>query len=628
MVTSLTSLPRRLRAAFFAYLALVATAGLTGRALAAEVTASLDRTSVAAGDGATLTIEINNGEATTPQAPQVPDLIIRGGGRSQQMSFYNGEMSSTTSFRYAVGSMKPGDYTIPPFTLKVDGTEVKTQPLKLKVLPSRNHQPGSLPPGNAGTIPPGGADATPGDGSTGFLTVEMVRKDARHAWVGEIVAVKIKAWFPENAQPVALNSKVQPEGSAFTLHNLSEEPHQGVEMRNGKRFRVLTWHGGLSAAKAGTYPPDLTLKAVVAVRDRAARPQRPRSPFGRDPFDDPFFDDFFTQVVRKEIELSSKNDAQPGIEVRALPTKGKPADFSGAVGKFAFQNTVIPDNWKTGEPQQVTAEISGEGNFNLLTQPELHPAENWKTYPGQSEFAAKDFASFSGTQTFRLNAVPRKGGSSGTHLQFSYFDPDAGRYETAKSPLQKIEVTGADLKSGDETVVSTDAPKPSSSPDGLAPVHADDTTVHGLMPPAFGPSFRIVLGASGAAVLAGVALARLRSVRGDPRRIAREAAEKATRAALQEAESFAARGDVPGFFAAARRALQVQLANSWGRPAQAITLADVTSRVPADSPVVEFFQEADRLEYSRAATPAGETLTAWRARLHEAMNSLPPTVPA
>lgn len=637
MVTTLASLSGRtasrggtLRAVVLTFLSLLAAVWSAGRAAAGDVTASLEQESVRAGEGTTLTIEITNGQASEPQAPAVPDLVIRSGRREQQIRFINGQTSSTTTYGYTVGSMKPGNYTIPPFTLTVDGVEMKTQPLKLKVLPSASQQPPGMSQGNAGNAPPAGADSVPDDGRFGFLTVELAAKDRAHAWVGEIAPVRIKAWLPENAR-VTLTANLQPEGSAFTLHNLSKEPQQGTEVRNGKRYTVLTWYGGLSAAKAGSYPPDLTLKASVAVRDRSARRQRPRSPFGRDPFgSDPFadFDDFFAPVIQKDVVLSSKTSDASSIEVRPLPVKGKPADFSGAVGKFAFENVTIPDKWQTGEPQQIKAAIGGEGNFNLLHEPALHPAENWKSYPGQSDFTAKDVASFAGAQNFRFNAVPRKAGKQDVHLAFTYFDPDTARYETATSPVKQIEVTGADLQAAPVLSTASDAPKKPSGPDSLAPLHTKDTAVQSLTPLAFRPAFRTTLGISVAAMLAGLVLGRLRSVREDPRRIAREATEKATRAALHEAETFASRGDIPGFFAAARHALQVRLAALWSQPAQAITLADVTARVPANSPVVEFFREADRLEFSPSARAGGEKLTEWRSLLHSAMQSLTASIPA
>ena len=577
---------------------------------AAEVTATLDRESVPAGEGAQFTIEIKDGDARPPQMPQVPDFVFQGPHRGRQMSFFNGQASSTTTFAYLVGSQKPGEYTIPAITLQVDGRQVQTQPLKLKVTPSANQQPQGLPQNNSAA---GGS--VPEDSELGFLTVELALKDRGHAWVGEIAPVRIKAWLPEGAR-ANLRSNIQPEGSAYTLHNISPQPQQGQEVRDGKRFQTVTWYGGLSTTKAGKYAPDLTVKATVAVRDRT---QRRRDP--RDPFSDPFFDSVMGQFTQKDVDLKSHKGPEAAIEVRPLPKEGRPADFSGAVGKFKLDQSVLPDSWHTGEPQQLTAVVSGEGNFKLLRRPDLLPAENWKTYEGDSEFAARDVASFAGTQTFKWNAVPRKGGAQDARMSFSYFDPDTARYETVSGQPKHIAVAGADVKDEPVPVAADDAPKKAAT-DNLAPQHPSDTMVRSLTPLAFRPAFRPALYSAGGAVLLGLILGLLRSRKTDPQRKAREAAERAAHAALHEAESFAARGDVPGFFTAARRALQVRLSALWSRPAQAITLADVAMRVPGDSPVVRIFREADRIEYGRSIPSADDSLADWRTLLHDAMKFL------
>lgn len=582
-----------------------------GLAGAADVTATLDRESVPAGEGAKFTIEIKDGDARPPQIPQVPDFVFQGPNRGRQMSYFNGVTSSTTTFTYVVGSLKPGDYTVPAITLVVDGQQVQTQPLKLKVTPSANQQPQGLPPNNAPAN-----DAVPEEGGAGFLTVELAAKDRKHAWVGEIAPVRIKAWLPEGVR-ASLRSNLQPEGSAFTLHNISPQPQQGLEMRDGKRFQTVTWYAGLSTTKAGTWPPDLTVNATVSVPDRS---QRRRDP--RDPFSDPFFDNAMGQFTQKDVDLKSHKGAEAAIEVRPLPKEGRPADFSGAVGKFKLDQAVIPDSWQTGEPQQLTAVVGGEGNFKLLRRPDLLPAENWKTYEGDADFAARDKASFAGIQTFKWNAVPRKGGTQEARISFSYFDPDTARYETVTSQPKRIAVAGADLKEEPAPAAAEDKPKKIPGSDNLAPQHTADSGVRSLTPLAFRPAFRPALYSAGGAVLLGLVLGRLRSVKTDPQRKARAAAEKAAHAALHEAESFASRGDASGFFAAARRALQVRLAALWSRPASAITLADVVTRVSDDSPVVRIFREADRIEYGRAIPSGTESLTNWRALLQDAMKSL------
>jgi hypothetical protein len=386
-------------------------------------------------------------------------------------------------------------------------------------------------------------------------------------------------------------------------------------VRNGKRYTVLTYYAGLSATKAGTYVPDLTLNATAIIRDR--------SPV--DPFDDPMAG-FFARPVQKEVELKTRSGDDSSIEVRALPLKDRPEDFNGAVGKFAFETVSLANQWQTGEPQTVTAVIKGEGNFNLLAQPELQPAKEWKAYAGQTEFTPQDAASFTGSQSFRFTAMPRKGGAQKVQLGFSYFDPETGHYQSVTSPLQPIEVRGENLAE-DTVATAADAPKKTPESGGLAPVHTSDSMVRGLMPYAFRPSFPVVLGSAGVLALAGLLAGRVRSVRRDPERVAREKAERAEREAMHEAESFASQGDVSGFLTAARQALQVKLAAQWNRPAQAITLADVAARVPADSPVVAFFREADRLTYSPGEEARHENLTTWRERLRDALRSLTAPVP-
>ena len=423
---------------------------LTTPLTAAEVTATLQPESVPAGQGATLTIRIVNGDVTALNAPEVPGLIFQGPNQGRQVNMVNGVTTSSMTLTYAVGSMTAGDYTIPPFTVTVDGAGVQTQPLKLKVTASAAQTPAGLPPGSAAGQSSAAPAPTAGEENLGFLTVELAGKVRKHAWVGEIAPVRIKAWLPAEAR-VSLNSPLQPEGSSFTLHNLSSQPQQGMEDHQGQRYLVATWYGGLSATKAGDYPPDLSMKISVQVPDRSGQGRRSN---------DPIFDRFFARMIQKEVTLRSKTDDSTRIEIRALPAEGRPDGFEGAVGKFTFGRTNIPARWKTGEPQQITAEVGGEGNFKLLQQPVLKSGRDWKSYDGQSNFTPKDAASFSGTSVFRFSQVPRQSGSEQVRLTFSYFDPDAATYKTAETPPQAIEVTGTDLPPEPETATPAIAPSP------------------------------------------------------------------------------------------------------------------------------------------------------------------------
>jgi hypothetical protein len=587
-------------------------------AYAAEIQAQLDRNSVPAGNAAELIIQISGGNVARPVIPQVKDLIVNSAGQSHQIQIINGTTNVSITYTYQVGSHTPGDYVIPSTSIVVDGETLSTKPLKLKVLAEDAVQPPAGIPnanGTAATEP----DSIASKNQFGFLTVEPATSDRKYVYVGEIAPVRIRAWIPADAQ-ASLRSGIQPEGKAFTLHNVSDKPEQTEEMKDGKRYLVVTWYGGISATKAGTYPASLSLQATVAVRDTSTSQTRPRT---GGPFDDPFFDQMMSQMnqhyIQKDITLNSSDQE---IEVRPLPTQGRPKDFTGAVGEFKMEPVKFPTTLHTGEPQQLDVSVSGKGNFALLKAPSLTPEDVWRSYPGKDEFTPNDQASFSGTKHFQFSMVPRKGGEQGASLVFSYFDPAEGAYKTIRCPDQKVFVAGADLEEPKDQAPVVAPQKKSGEPtDSLVAQKLERDSSRPLEPLIFRSLFINGLFLAGGLILLGPVLAFFRRRRDDPKRRALSAMEKAIRAALHTANQCAEVKDVSGYFVAARSAIQQRLGLLWDQPAQAITSAEVAERIPQDSPVAEFFREADLHEYSRSAL--GEQMfPRWQQLLDQALSDL------
>jgi len=583
---------------------------------AAEVAAQLDRNVVPAGSPAMLTLRISGGRASQPEIPEVPNLMVLPRGQSHGVEIVNGNMTTSATYTYAVGSNTPGDYQIPAIEVTVDGKKFTTMPIKLKVLANGAAQP---PPGvapNAGGAPPaGGGEPDAGDKRFGFLTISPVAQDRSYVYVGEIAPVRIQAWIPAGAH-ASLRSGIQPEGKAFTLHHVSDRPQQTEEIKDGKRYLVVTWYGGISATKAGKYPAALSVDVNVAVRDTAAR--QPRRRMGG-PFDDPFFDSMFDDmnapVIQKDVTL--KSDDQE-IEVRALPTDGKPAGFTGAVGDFRFDAWDMSAQWRTGEPGQIAARLSGTGNFALMNAPDLTPPDAWKTYPSKGEFTPGDIASFAGSKSFQFSAVPRKGGPQDVALSFSFFNPKSGTYQTITSPVKKLQVAGQDVVEDNHAVADSPVKEPAKKDeDYLVGQHPALSSPASLVPLVSRPEFRWLLGIGGGLCVLGGIIAWLRAWREDPARVARKALERVTREALATAGRCADAGDVAGFFAAARLAIQHRLGALWNQPAQAITLADISARIPDESPVSRFFREADRHAYGYQS--AGGIPPHWQALLDDAL---------
>ena len=622
MVTLFHQLNGVLRCVKIFIAALLCVSPIVSISNAAEVEAVLDRDAVPAGNGAMLSLKISGNQPAPPVIPPVDKLIVQPRGQSQQMQMFNGTTTVSTVYNYVVGSNTPGDYVIPAIEVTVGGNKVSTQPLKLKVLDAEAAQPPpGQPQGNSSNAQPAEpSQEETGEKRFGFLTVELADSARKHAYVGEIAPVRIRAWLPVESR-AQLRSGIQPEGKGFTLHNVTGQPQQTQEIRDGKRYLVVTWYGGISATKAGKYPASLSLNATVAVRDTSApKPQRRRM---GGPFDDPFFDSVFDSMnvpmIQKDVTLKSEDQE---IEVRPLPTEGRPAGFTGAVGKFKLERPEIPTNWKTGEPQQIGVQITGSGNFSLANSPELVPANGWKSYPAKSDFSAGDETSFSGTKSFRFSAVPRKGGGQDASLAFSYFDPDAGSYQTVTTAPQKVAVTGADIPEDEVAAAPAPEKKVEKKAAGMVGQHLKRSPSETLVPWVSRPSFGILLATSAFLVVFGRILAWFLMRPADPKRLERIAVEKATRDALEMAGKCAQAKDVPGFFAAARLAVQQRLGALWNQPAQAITSAEVLSRIPEDSPVARFFREADQYEYNRQSS--AEIQPQWRSLLDEAMASLTP----
>ncbi len=584
-------------------------------AQATEVSAQLDRDTVPAGDGAVFTLRITGGRAERPEMPQIENFIFQSRGQRIETQLYNGNSTTTAMYEYAVGSMTPGDYEIPAIELTVAGEKFSTQPLKLKVTAAEDAQaPNTQPPVAANPTPEEEPKEEQGEKRFGFLTVELADGQRKHAYVGEIAPVQIKAWFPAGAQ-MQPRSRIQPEGKGFTLQNLSEQPRQTQEVRDGKSYAVLTWFGGITATQSGKLAASLSLDATVAVRDLSAQKSQRRQTGS--PFDDPFFDRMFdrTPMIQKEVTL--KSDDQE-IEVRSLPSEGRPDGFTGAIGDFKFGQVQWPSEWKTGEPQQVIAQLTGSGNYTLMKAPELVPAAAWKSYSGKEEFTAGDAASFSGTKTFQWSSVPQKGGAQDVKLSFSYFDPAAEKYQTITSPAQNIQVSGKDVVADQvAAVTSLDNSLPKKEV-GLRGQYTGISSKRSLLPLVSRPSFLPLLVCSGLLCFLGLIFGFFRKRQNDPQRRARVKMELAIRDAMAAA---AAAREMPVFFAAARLALQHRLGALWNQPPQAITAAEVEARLPADSPVTRFFQAADGFEYGLSSS--GEITPQWRTLLDEALASIP-----
>jgi hypothetical protein len=145
-----------------------------------------------------------------------------------------------------------------------------------------------------------------------------------------------------------------------------------------------------------------------------------------------------TPVDRREVTLTG---APLVVEVRPLPEEGRPAEFGGAVGRFAVTAEAEPRELEFGDTLKLTLRIEGEGNLALLDPPRLDDLPGFHVYG-----ALDDRGSRLRTIVFDLAPTATVGEVPGIALPF--FDPEAEEYRTARSAPIPLVVRGAPAPEG------------------------------------------------------------------------------------------------------------------------------------------------------------------------------------
>jgi hypothetical protein len=130
------------------------------------------------------------------------------------------------------------------------------------------------------------------------------------------------------------------------------------------------------------------------------------------------------------------------ISVKALPESGKPADFSGAVGRFVFKVTPSKTNLKSGESLDLDVSVSGTGNLKLFTLPKPIVPTALEMYdPVHNEQVSTPLSGMTGKISDKYAIIPQyKGKYPIKPMVFTYFDLGSRSYKTITSPEIMVNV--------------------------------------------------------------------------------------------------------------------------------------------------------------------------------------------
>ena len=147
-----------------------------------------------------------------------------------------------------------------------------------------------------------------------------------------------------------------------------------------------------------------------------------------------FFSSQRSRVLRStEITI----DAQP------LPVKGKPANFTGAVGNYTISAAADITGIKVGDVVTVTVTVAGTGNLDLITSLNTPDISAFKSYdPKVSKTIANSSFVVGGGKTWEYILMPKSVGKlSVGPFTLSFFNPEDRSYHTISTDGINLTVT-------------------------------------------------------------------------------------------------------------------------------------------------------------------------------------------
>lgn len=384
-----------------------------------------------------------NADGKNFTAPSFEGFTVVGGpftSTSSSIQMVNGSVTRSTShsYTYALQAYKEGTFRVGSASLTVNGNKVSSEPFDVKVLPDNGASGGATggyTNGNSGQSQQSQSTNDPQvSGKDLFLRAIPSKKSV---YLGEQIVLTFKLYTKVPVSSLSMGKT--PSYAGFWTKDITENNggnlRQSSEYVNGIEYTTAEIQKVVIVPqRAGRFTIDpMTIECIAQVRTEGNR-RRSLDPFGF--FDDPFFNNNIANVKK---ELSSSSFA---IDVKNLPTTGKPDSFAGAVGNYSFKSEIDKTELSTNEAFTITLTVSGTGNIELLQMPEPVFPPDFEVYdPKITTSPSTSSQGLSGTKKAEYLVIPRRAGNfSIPPVEFSYFDPSTSSYHAIPSQAYEIRV--------------------------------------------------------------------------------------------------------------------------------------------------------------------------------------------
>gem|GEM_PF-3032250 len=365
-----------------------------------SVKASVEPAVVAVGESARYTITIaGNSPDHMPSISAPEELEFGIPAKFDSILNINGRTTISIRLSYNVESDTEGEYKIPEQIVTIDGQRFTTNAVNLTVKPSSGRKADNLSP---------------------FLEMKTSQSSF---YVGQVVPLSVTL-HTHQMTPLVNLGRPEMESEGFVLRDFPRKPVIGNRRIDDSYYMTSAFNTTISAIKPGKFtigPPSII--CILQVPDRR---------FGLHPL----------------MGAESKRYRVPGepleLEVKALPSGGRPDNFAGLVGNFEMSTAATPMKLKVGDPISITLTVLGQGNLDELSPLELSNSDGWRVYPATKLGQVTGAPTGQRQVSFNHVIIPEKITDSIPPFELPFFDPKQERYVIMKSATIPIEVLPAD----------------------------------------------------------------------------------------------------------------------------------------------------------------------------------------
>ena len=517
---------------------------------------------VVEGNKFNVTFVLNNGEGSSFTAPEVSGAKLIYGpsvSHSYSSSWVNGKSSSSSSEEYTMiyKATATGKCHIGAASIVVGGKRMATKAFTIEVLPSGSSQPSQQPHRTPGAPTPYSDPMTQSadkevSGKDLFVRIEMSKP---RVYEQQAVVCTIKLYT--KYQISQFMPTIQPSFDGFLIEEIPVQPSLNkVETLNGERYMtailkqciLYPQQSGNLTISSGNY--DVSVVQFDTFR----------SIFGS-----------ISKPVEKSLKVTSNKAT---IHILPLP-EPKPASFTGAVGKFNVTTDLKPaTGLKTYSAAIYRYVVSGTGNIKYIKAPEIKFPDQFDVYDPKTDVQVNDGAGdMSGKVVMDYTFIPQYAGEFEIPAsEFSYFNPETGKYETVTVPARHLSVAKGEGQPSNHYRMKNMDIRPIKSGDlGLKKSHGYivDGWTYWLW-------FLLPL----LALVALIAYYRRQlKERADVRRMRSKRASKVAQRRLKAARGFAARNDRSGFYAEMLNALWGYMSDKLSIPVSELSKDNINAEL-------------------------------------------------